>query len=206
MVCNHAPGKGYGVFATRDIPRGTVICRRLSIPALASKLGVSVDDLSALPSKLANRYLRNDLLCINHSCAPNCAISEVDDYHVWRTTEHIRRGEEMTKTYVHSVDFGFKTCKDRQSEIDHTPPWIFRCKCTICGSSESNRLESDKRRKEMALTKALVANAPDESLSLADRYKLTTRIISHAVAERVPGGVLRWWSVTPSRLPSSDRC
>jgi len=131
-------------------------------------------------------------------CAPNCADSGDEDFIIWYATKDIHKHEEITKTYVQSVDFGFCTCQERLSEIKRTwrgnDKWD-QCRCSICGSSEENRGLSDHRRKQMKVMKNLVTSDTSTQLSPNRKYELMRQIISSAIEERVPDHVLRWWSV-----------
>lgn len=90
------PGKGRGLFASRDVPKGTLVMSSIPL-SLNSQRGshtIQVD---------WKTHLRMDLpaVLVNHSCAANLGITDQRNavgYDFW-TLRDIREGEELTWDY-----------------------------------------------------------------------------------------------------------
>ena len=105
MVRTVSPVIGNGVFATRDIPMGTIVVVRDRFDACLSK-----KDFEALPSvvrEAMETYMYHDrhgrlvlswdhARYMNHNCCPNTMMT---DYRLEVAVRDIRAGEEVTTEY-----------------------------------------------------------------------------------------------------------
>ena len=99
-----SPKKGSGVFATRDIPAGTIIGDYLGmiVPNAdvdEEKQGLYAMLLNDQLSILANPK-ESGIHLINHSCEPNCGMYPLGDHTVYFARRKIFRGEELAVSYT----------------------------------------------------------------------------------------------------------
>ena len=117
IVRRQSPIHGNGVFALRDIPKGTPIVeyrgRRLTHAEADRRFGNEVDSGHTFLFTLNDKYLvdggdgGNVARWINHSCAPNCQAWIVEhasgdprrDKVMIESRRAIRAGEELTYHY-----------------------------------------------------------------------------------------------------------
>jgi SET domain-containing protein len=101
--------QGWGVFATRAIPKNTRIIQytgeRISNQESLRRERRYISTRHIWCFKLTNRTVidaavgGNDAKFVNHSCRPNCYI-EIKDSVIWiRAARNIRKGEEITYDY-----------------------------------------------------------------------------------------------------------
>lgn len=138
---------GHGVFARRDIPRGTDI-----IEYVGEKIGKREADrrgrVHAVYIFTLNARVDvdgavggNGAQLINHSCTPN-ASARVDDNRIWiRTRRRVRVGEELT------YDYGF--------ELENYADYPCRCGAARCrgyivGAQYAAALQRRLRRAQAA--------------------------------------------------------
>jgi len=140
--------KGKGVFARREIPAGTIV---------GDYLGRIVSDKEAarLEKKLGGHYYsfeyigRNKSIfpvdcqapgvhLINHSCAPNCATTDIKGHNVYYALRHIFKGEELT------VDYEF------DPESDGGPAPCF-CDSPFCRGTMHARMKKPTIARKSAL-------------------------------------------------------
>ena len=127
-----------GVFAKKDIPKGTRIAeyigRKISKEESTKIQTKMQEEYENNPDKCASTYIfeidetsdldgdieNNDPKYINHSCNPNCEVDIIDG-RVWiDTIKDIKKGEEL------SFNYGF--------EIDKDNPYEFKKQPCMCGS------------------------------------------------------------------------
>lgn len=125
-----------GVFAKKDIPRGTRITEYKGIQISKEESKKIQDKMQEEyeknPDKCASTYIfeideiydidgnidGNDPKYINHSCNPNCEVDIIDG-RVWiDAIKDIKKGEEITYNYGFTID------KDNPYEFKKQP-----CKC-----------------------------------------------------------------------------
>ncbi|MEK7630978.1 MAG: SET domain-containing protein [Patescibacteria group bacterium] len=98
------PDKGKGVFATRDIPAGTIIGDYLGMIVPNEDVHEEEQGLYAMLlndqlSILANPT-ESGIHLINHSCEPNCGMYPLGDHTVYFARRKIFRGEELAVSYT----------------------------------------------------------------------------------------------------------
>ncbi|HZP67395.1 MAG TPA: SET domain-containing protein-lysine N-methyltransferase [Rudaea sp.] len=117
IVRRQSPIHGNGVFAARDLPKGTTLIeyrgRRLTHAQANRIYGAEVDSGHTFLFTLNEKYLidasvgGNVARWINHSCAPNCQAWVIEhesgdrrrDKIVIETRRAVRKGEELTYDY-----------------------------------------------------------------------------------------------------------
>ncbi len=106
---------------------------------------------------------------INHSCKPNCGNfwSEKANHRVIYAESHIKKGEEITVTYIPLL----KSIKERQARLQQ---YGFVCDCSACQSTESS-----KRRVKIA---NLLESLEQKLYSASKKDATNERLIKKAVA------------------------
>jgi uncharacterized protein len=107
---------GRGVFAARDIQKGTCIIeykgQRISWPEALERPDTDPDNpfhtffFSLDDGRVIDASVRgNAARWVNHSCSPNCETEEDDDgrVHIY-AKKHIEAGDELTYDYKLSID------------------------------------------------------------------------------------------------------
>lgn len=112
---------GNGVFAAKDIPKGTKIIEYVGNIVTKKEADKIVDrDLDAAKEDDSNGAVYvfelnkkqdidgnvpwNTARLINHSCDPNCE-TEGDDKHIWiEAMRDIKKGEELSYDYCYDLD------------------------------------------------------------------------------------------------------
>jgi len=105
--------KGYGVFATTDIPKDTAIASfngDIYTAESAMLLPKIIRDLVVQFSPTQYRASNNIAHLLNHSCNPNCGI---EDLFTLVTMRDIAAGEELTWDY----------------EMTEESDWTLQCRC-----------------------------------------------------------------------------
>ena len=126
---------GRGVFAKRNIPKGTRVIEYLGERILLEEL--CRDPEVAEPARVYAFYLDentvidgarngNDARFINHSCDPNCEAYCMDERVYIYAMSDIARGEELT------FDYKLAAMKNRLGEIRDSSAHICRCGSTKC--------------------------------------------------------------------------
>ena len=142
IIRRQSPIHGSGVFALRDIPKGSRIVeyrgRRLTHAEADRRFGDDVDTGHTFLFTLNDKYLVDGGDCgnvarwINHSCSPNCQAWIVEhasgdpkrDRVVIESRRAIRAGEELT------YDYGI-TLEERQT-AKLKRLWACRCGSRRC--------------------------------------------------------------------------
>lgn len=145
---------GRGVFATRDIEKGTQIIEyrgeRISWPQALKRPDTDPDNpfhtffFSLDDGRVIDASVRgNAARWINHSCAPNCETEEDDECRVYIYAKRdIAAGEELTYDYKLTVDG--RLSKDERAFLE------CRCGKPRC---RGTMLEQKKKRKTAARKK-----------------------------------------------------
>jgi SET domain-containing protein len=142
IVRRQSPIHGNGVFAVRDIPKGTRITeyrgRRLTHAEADRRFGNDTDSGHTFLFTLNEKYLidgadgGNVARWINHSCAPNCQAWIVEhasgdprkDRVVIEARRNIRAGDELT------YDYGIVLEERQTPELKRI--WACRCGAPRC--------------------------------------------------------------------------
>ena len=88
-------------------------------------------------------YLK--LALINHSCDPNVDwwfIDENEGSAELRANKDIKMGEEITASYISSLDILIENKQQRQAKLNN---WILDCKCPKCEGPEDASLDTWKK-------------------------------------------------------------
>lgn len=96
--------KGSGIFATADIPAGTVIGDYLGTMIRAEEEDEKKQGLYCLTFNDASCILANPkkvgIHLINHSCLPNCTMYPYESHTMFVARRKIFKGEELTVSYL----------------------------------------------------------------------------------------------------------
>lgn len=157
-----SPTIGNGVFATRDIPMGTIVVARDAYDIVLPE-----NDFNALPENLRDAmetYMYHDrqgrlvlswdhARYMNHNCCPNTMMTA---YHLEIAVRDIRAGEELT------TEYGLLNIQD---------PYPILCNCPNC--RKHLRLDDIDRYGDQwdALIKQALLAAPDREQPLWDILK-----------------------------------
>ncbi|KXS94311.1 hypothetical protein AC578_10818 [Pseudocercospora eumusae] len=76
---------------------------------------------------------------INHSCIPNAEPSVIGDLMVIKATREIKKGEEITISYVNDIDYKSRSRKIKSS-------WGFDCSCELCTAEAATSSEDMEER------------------------------------------------------------
>ena len=189
------PGKGLGIQASTDIPRGTPL---LTEEALFSKRGTAVvpDEWAQHPAFLAlfcpaspatpeKRFDANNFQMngtekgiflkasrFNHSCRPNA-------YFAWNPRSQritinaildIQNGDEICLNYI--PRFSARARSKRHRKLRH---YEFDCQCPACESDSEFGIASEERRKQMEILEPRLdrnRTAPKQRLLDIDYFEL----------------------------------
>jgi len=120
--------------------------KSIPIPAV-SKLAVAI----FLNNRIGNKiYL--SLSLINHSCDPNAGWQNTDESYEneeLRATRDIKKGEEITSSYLSNFEALTNNKVKRQEKLQSS--WSFVCKCEKCEDCEDESFASLKREIEKLL-------------------------------------------------------
>ena len=123
---------GLGLFATRDIPEGTVLLY-LSGRRIHFYEALTLGEKESYPIQVsADNYLMTEFpfYFTNHSCDPNCGVNENLEL---ISLKKIRKGEEIFWDYSTSMlerhwtmycDCGSEVCRKIITDFDHLPKEI----------------------------------------------------------------------------------
>ena len=117
--------EGQGVFARRNIPRGTRIFEYVGERRTVTSVLLEREEASARTYyfRLNDQIIvdatitGNDSRFVNHGCEPNCAAYIFDDRIYIYAERDIRRGEELTYNYRLGMVFGRADRRARESFV-----------------------------------------------------------------------------------------
>ena len=101
---------------------------------------------------------------INHSCCPNSIVCQGAVKEV-RAMKYIKRGEEITMTYiVNTSDTKIK----REEELRY---WQFTCDCEVCSLSGKNLIENNKIREKIVENNLQVSKFVENIIVVQDNIE-----------------------------------
>lgn len=78
---------------------------------------------------------------INHDCLPNTCYFGIGDFYISHSTQEIKKGEEITVSYISLIDYGYEGRIKILKEA-----WKFDCNCSLC-NYEEKKIKGKKTKK-----------------------------------------------------------